>query len=68
MLDDQKINSFIALNPGYFEAYVLAGDYFMVMGNTEKALHYFKLSLSKEFERKDQEREVFEKIKSIKKN
>jgi hypothetical protein len=57
-LNDDSIRDFIALNPAYFESYVLAGDYYMAIRDTEKALHYYTMSQSKEFEKKEQEQEL----------
>ena len=63
--DPYNINSFIALNPAYFESYVLAGDYYFVRENKDKALHFYTLSLSKEFEKEEQKQAVLDKIKDI---
>lgn len=65
LLEDHFIDYFIALNPGYFESYVLAADYYFATGNSQKALQLYTKSLSKEFEKTSQRLEVEEKIQSI---
>lgn len=65
-LQDNYIDYFIALNPGYFESYILVADYFLAMGNSEKAWQFYTTSLSKEFEQSSQRQEVIEKIEEIK--
>lgn len=65
LLEDNYIDYFIALNPGYFESYVLAADYYQSIGNTEKALQLYSKSLNKEFEKTSQRQKVEEKIQAI---
>ncbi|MCB2206734.1 MAG: C45 family peptidase [Bacteroidetes bacterium] len=65
LLEDDYIDYFIALNPGYFESYVLAADYYFATGNSEKALQLYTKSRSKEFEKTSQRMEVEEKIQEI---
>ncbi len=67
-LEDDYISKFIALNPGYFESYKLAGDYYAAIGDSEKALHYYNYALNKDFEKKSQKEEVLDKIQSLQKN
>jgi len=66
MLSAEYVKSFISLNPDYFQGYVLAGDYYSAMDSTEKALRFYKFSLTKEFEKKSQRDKVGEKIKERK--
>ena len=61
-------DKFIALNPGYFESYVLAGEYYAAIGDSEKALHFYNYALNKEFEKKSQKEEVLDKIQSLQNN
>ena len=65
LLDDAYIIKFIALNPGYFESYVLAGNYYAAIGDSEKALHFFNYALHKEFEKESQRQDVLEKIQTL---
>jgi predicted choloylglycine hydrolase len=67
-LEDDYISKFIALNPGYFESYKLAGDYYAAIGDSEKALHYYNYALNKDFEKKSQKEEVLDKVQSLQKN
>jgi len=67
-LEDDYISKFIALNPGYFESYVLAGDYYAATGDSEKALHFYNYALNKDFEKKSQKEEVLDKIQSLQNN
>jgi len=64
-LEEDYINKFIALNPGYFESYVLAGEYYAAIGDSEKALHFYNYALHKEFEKDSQKEEVLDKIQSL---
>ncbi len=47
---DKFINEFISVNPDYYQGYVLAANYFYDIKDYDRALDYYKLSLSKEFE------------------
>lgn len=58
-IPEEKIYSYIGLNPLYYNAYNLAGDYFLSAGNPEKACELWKKSLT--FEMKGQERTALEK-------
>ncbi len=64
-LNIETIKNFIALNPDYFQGYVLAGDYFMSLNDNEKALQFYNFSLKKEFEKSSQRKEVEEKIEQL---
>ena len=48
--NDNLINEFISVNPDYYQGYVLAANYFYDIKDYDRALDYYKLSLSKEFE------------------
>lgn len=61
------IKDFTSLNPDYFQAYVLAGDYFASIQNNEKALQFYHFSLKKEFENSTQRKEVENKINKLEK-
>ncbi len=47
-VDEITIDKLIVANPEYFEAYMLAGDYYFSRKNYEKALINYKLALHKE--------------------
>jgi len=65
VLDDDYIRSFIELNPEYYMGYVLSGNYYFAMDKHEEALQYYTYSLSKEFEKNSQLKEVQEKIQKL---
>ncbi|MGN1233091.1 MAG: C45 family autoproteolytic acyltransferase/hydrolase [Candidatus Cryptobacteroides sp.] len=53
-----SLNRYISLNPLYYNAYNIAGDYWQSTGNTETACELWKKSLT--FEMKPQERTAIE--------
>jgi tetratricopeptide (TPR) repeat protein len=61
------IKKWIALNPNYFEGYMLAGDYFYGFGEFEKAEKFYKVALTREFENLVLRRIVRERVKELKK-
>lgn len=58
-IEKDSINRFISLNPLYFNAYNIAGDYSESAGDAETACELWKKSLT--FEMKPQERTAIEK-------
>jgi predicted choloylglycine hydrolase len=64
-LDESFVKDYIALNPNYFSGYALAGDYYRAIGQTEKALNFYKFSLTKEFEKTVQRAEIEVKINQL---
>jgi hypothetical protein len=47
-IPEEKINEIIGLNPYYWKAYALAGDYYFQQKNYKKAIIYFKQAQSRE--------------------
>ena len=66
--DGAEINadSLVATNPGFYNAYVLAGDYLYKKDQFEKALNFYKLALSKEIATKKEEDHIRSRINKIK--
>ena len=64
-LPESKVDSLIVLNPDYFEAYLLAGEYYEARDETEKAKAYYRQSLDKEFANSAEKEKVEEKIKKL---
>jgi len=62
------IKDFTLSNPDYYQGYVLAGDYFLRIGDKEKALQFYKFSLKKVFEKSPQRLEVEEKVRKLSEN
>ena len=62
--DGKTINtdSLIAKNPGYYHAYVLAGDYAFNRNEYQKALGYYKTALTKVIATKKEEAHIKEQI------
>jgi predicted choloylglycine hydrolase len=59
------IKDFTLSNPDYYQGYVLAGDYFLSIGDKKRALQFYKFSLKKVFEKSPQRTEVEEKIRDL---
>ena len=64
-LPDGFVKDFVKLNPEYYQSYVLAGDYYVSIDSMDRALAFYRFSLSKEFEKLTQRKEVEEKISKI---
>lgn len=64
-VDDDSIEAYIKLNPEYFLGYEIAGDYYSSVGNTKKAIQFYKFSLTKEVEKMDQRKEINSKIDKL---
>lgn len=66
--DDQNIIfGMINANPNYYYGYKLAGDYYFSFNNLNKALSFYKLSLTKEYENTNSKDEVLKRMDEIKK-
>lgn len=64
-VDPEEIQSFVDLNPKYFQAYQIAGDYNFAVGKEDEALKFYKLTLTKEFEKTVQREEIEAKIEQL---
>ncbi len=64
--EDDFIRQFTSLNPGYFEGFMLAGDYYYGFQEYEKAKKFYQVSLSKEFENLALRRIIRDRVKEIK--
>ncbi len=62
--EDRFIENFVSLDPDYYLGYKLAGDYYYNFGLLKKAVKYYKLSLTKEFENTIARQHVEEKLNS----
>jgi hypothetical protein len=67
-LDDSFIHEFIRMNPGYYEGYELAGDYFLKKNKPAIAQGYYKLALGKEIPRMNEKRKIIHKLCSCTNN
>ena len=65
-LNTDYIKDFIALNPEYYQGYVLAGDYYLALDNREKAMQFYTHSLTKEFEKNSLRDEIEKKLLKLK--
>lgn len=65
LLEDDYVETFCKLNPGYYLGYELAGDYYAAIGNTEKAIRFYNFSLTKEVEKTSQKEVIDENISQI---
>jgi predicted choloylglycine hydrolase len=48
-IPQKKLDSFVLLNPDYFETYLILGDYYFSRENYTEAGKYYKLALTKEY-------------------
>lgn len=60
------IRNFIQLNPDRYQGYVLAGDYYAGQGNKEKALKFYRFSLTKDIDKTSQRKKIEDKIGKLK--
>lgn len=65
--EDNFFSDFVKLNPDYYYAYQLSGDYFSATGQYEKAKNYYLMALTKELETTQNERELRERITEMEK-
>lgn len=59
------IKDFTLSNPDYYQGYVLAGNYFMAIGDKDKALQFYRFSLKKVFEKSPQRRAIEDKVNEL---
>jgi isopenicillin-N N-acyltransferase-like protein len=66
--DGSEINadSLIATNPGFFNTYVLAGNYLCKHGEYKKALNLYELALTKEIATTKEKDQINKRIKRVK--
>ena len=64
--EDDFIRKMIAFNPNYYEGYMLAGDYFYGLQELDKALKFYQVAQTKEFENLVLQRIVRKRVKEIK--
>ncbi len=67
-IDIDFITMYLNLNKEYYFGYVVVGDYFASMEDTEQAIQYYSLSLEKEFEKESQREKVLENINELNNN
>lgn len=65
--DGEKISvdSMVATNPQFYNAYILAGDYLYKQNDYKKAIVFYKLALTKVIATKGEEAHIIEQIKKI---
>jgi isopenicillin-N N-acyltransferase like protein len=63
--EDVFIETLIEANPQYYHGFILAGDYYFLHNEFEKALYYYKMALKKEFENTTTKSFVEERVNSI---
>ena len=63
IIPEQEIHSFIQLNPYYYEAYNIIGDYYEEMKDIKKAIIYWKKSLDYEIPSIYESEKIRNKIK-----
>lgn len=61
------VNSFIQLNPEYWESYFWVGEYFASKKQFRQAIQYYNLALTKEINDKSETRKILAKIEECKK-
>ncbi len=61
--EDRFFEDFVHLNPEYYYAYMISGDYFAMAGEPEKALAFYREALTKEPETKKNEAELLKRIR-----
>ncbi|MCF6169778.1 MAG: C45 family peptidase [Bacteroidales bacterium] len=64
--EDEFIKQFTRLNPGYFEGFMLAGNYYYNLGEYEKAKRFYTVAMGKEFENLAFQRMVRNRLKELK--
>ena len=69
ILDGKEINadSLVASNPGFYNAYVLAGDYLYKKKKYKEALQYYQAALTKVIATKKEEDHIREQISKLNK-
>ena len=68
LTDEQNIIfGMLNANPDYYYGYKLAGDYYSIFGNNKKALSFYQMSLTKEYENTILKEEVLSLIEKLEK-
>lgn len=64
--DNHLMNEFIDDNPEFWETYSVAGEYYRMTGDKEKAIKCFEMALTKEVNDKHEVEKLKEEIKALK--
>ena len=64
-ISESELADFISLNPEYYLAYELAGDYFAAQGNNNKSADFYNFALSKEISSATERRSIIKKISKL---
>lgn len=67
-IDNGLISDYLNLNKEYYLGYVVVGDYYASIKDNTQAIHYYSLSLTKEFEKVSQREKIQENINDLKNN
>ncbi|MBN8784513.1 MAG: peptidase C45 [Sphingobacteriales bacterium SCN 48-20] len=69
VMDGQTVNpdSLVILNPSYYHAYILAGDYLYKQKNYQRALNYYQQALTKEIATVPEKKHAEDRIEACKK-
>lgn len=62
ILSQEFIDGFIADNPNYFQVYNILGDYALSINDVDKAVYYWKKSLTLEIARVEERDEIIKKV------
>jgi tetratricopeptide (TPR) repeat protein len=62
---DKMVDELIELNPEYFHAYLVLGDYYLKIKQHDKALHYYKMALLKEIPTTKERNVILSKARKI---
>lgn len=65
-LSDGEIREFLILNPNYFEPYMLIGDYFMRIEESERAISFYENALELEIPSQSIVNQIKENIEELK--
>lgn len=61
-VNSAALNTLIQLNPGYYEAYKIVGDYYFAAGKKEEARQYYKEALAREIPYQSDRDAILEKL------
>jgi len=61
-VDDSLVCKFPGMNPGYYEGYEIAGDYFLKMNKPDLAWSFYKKALGMEIPRTDEKSKIIHKL------
>ena len=62
------LTDFISANPAYYETYRLLGNYYLALGNNEKAIKFYEFALTKEIAYQEDRLFMENRIKEIRSN